>query len=78
MTATTDGRHVPGGVPNSKHCTNQAFDMWPAGMDRKNVFCAAKNCGAKFINDEGNHWHFETVPHKNGNVGSLPSDCECP
>lgn len=74
---TPDGRHVPGGVPNSKHCTNQAFDMWPAGMDRKKVFCAAKKCGAQFINDEGNHWHFETVPHKNGNVGSLPTDCEC-
>ena len=23
------------------------------------------------------HWHFETVPHHNGNVGSLPSGCEC-
>lgn len=74
---TPDGRHVPGGVPNSKHCTNQAFDMWPAGLDRMKVFCAAKACGAKFINNEGDHWHFETVPHKNGNVGSLPSECDC-
>lgn len=69
--------HKAGGVPNSKHCTNQAFDMWPAGMDMKKVFCAAKQCGAGFINDEGNHWHFETVRHRNGNVGSLPTDCEC-
>jgi len=74
---TPDGRHVPWGVPNSKHCTNQAFDMWPGGMDRMKVFCAAKGCGAKFINNEGDHWHFETVAHKNGNVGSLPSDCAC-
>ena len=74
---TPDGRHVPWSVPNSKHCTNQAFDMWPVGMDRMQVFCAAKACGAKFINNEGDHWHFETVAHKNGNVGSLPSECTC-
>ena len=74
---TPDGRHVPGGIPNSKHCTNQAVDIWPGGLDRMTVFCAAKACGAQFINNEGNHWHFETVPHHNGNVGSLPSGCEC-
>jgi len=40
---TPDGRHVPGGILNSRHCPkfNQAFDMRPAGMDKKKVFCAA-------------------------------------
>jgi hypothetical protein len=44
-----DGQHVPGGAPGSKHCTNQAFDMWASGMDKKKVFCSAKKCGAKNI-----------------------------
>ncbi len=74
---TPDGRHVPGGIPNSRHCTNQALDMRPAGMDRKKVFCAAAQCGAKFINDEGDHWHIQTTPGKHGG-GSLPTTtCEC-
>jgi RHS repeat-associated protein len=72
---TPDGRHVPGGVVGSKHCTNQALDISPAGMDRKKVFCAAGNCGAKFILDEGDHWHIQTTPGKGGSSGALPKSC---
>ena len=46
-------------------------------MDKKDVFCCAKNCGAKFILNEGDHWHFQTVSGKNGSCGELPSDSEC-
>lgn len=76
---TKDGRHIPGGPKNSKHCTDQAYDMWASGMDKKEVFCAALRCGAQCILDEGNHWHFQTVKCRNGYQGSLPKkeDCEC-
>jgi RHS repeat-associated protein len=75
---TPDGRHVPGGILNSRHCPkfNQAFDMRPAGMDKKKVFCAALKCGAKFIYDEGDHWHIQTTPGKHGGK-DLPTACEC-
>lgn len=74
---TPDGRHVPGGVLGSKHCTNQAFDMRPAGLDPKKVFCAAAKCGAKYIQDEGDHWHFQTTPGKHGGRGLVPKPCDC-
>jgi len=74
---TSDGRHVPGGAIGSRHCTNQAFDMWPTGMERKRVYCCAKKCGAKYIKDEINHWHFQTTRGINGSCGVLPSDKEC-
>jgi hypothetical protein len=31
---TPDGRHVPGGIQGSRHCTNQAVDIQPAGQDQ--------------------------------------------
>jgi RHS repeat-associated protein len=74
---TPDGRHVPGGIRNSRHCTNQALDIRPRGMDRKKVFCAVLKCGGKFINDEGDHWHVQTTRGRNGSRGSLPTACEC-
>jgi RHS repeat-associated protein len=74
---TPDGRHIPGGTVGSKHCTNQAIDLSPGGLDRKKTFCCAAQCGAKYINDEGNHWHFQTKPGKNGSPGLLPKPCDC-
>lgn len=74
---TPDGRHKPGGVVGSKHCTNQAIDIAPAGMDKKKLFCAAAGCGAKFIKDEGDHWHFQTTKGKNGSSGLIPKSCDC-
>ena len=74
---TPDGRHVPWGVVGSKHCTDQAIDIDPAGMDKNKVFCVAAGCGAKFIKNEGNHWHFQTTKGKNGSTGLLPKPCDC-
>ncbi|HRS88496.1 MAG TPA: RHS repeat-associated core domain-containing protein [Smithellaceae bacterium] len=74
---TDDGRHVPGGAPGSKHCTNQAFDMWAAGMDKTKVFCCALSCGAKYIKDEGMVWHFQTTPGLNNSSGALPRKEDC-
>jgi RHS repeat-associated protein len=74
---TPDGRHIPGGVLGSKHCTNQAIDIAPAGLDQKKVFCAAAQCGAKYIQDEGDHWHLQTTPGRHGGRGLLPPPCEC-
>jgi len=74
---TPDGRHVPGGAVGSKHCTNQAFDMWSAGKDRKKVFCCAKECGAMYIQDEGSVWHFQTVFGLNKSSDVLPNDDDC-
>jgi RHS repeat-associated protein len=69
---------------NSAHCTNQAFDMKPTGMDKKKVFCCALECNAKYAQDEGNHFHFDTLGgEKNAkgerSRGELPKkeDCEC-
>jgi RHS repeat-associated protein len=74
---TPDGRHVPGGVPNSKHCTNQALDIRPAGQDQHQVFCCALNCGAQYIQNEGDHWHIQLTPGQNGSSGLLPKPCDC-
>jgi len=46
-------------------------------MDQKKVFCAAAGCGAKFIINEGDHWHLQTTPGKNGSHGLLPKPCDC-
>jgi len=69
-----DGRHVPGGVANSRHCPkyNQAFDVRPNGKKTK-TFCCAYKCGATGRKDEGNHWHFQ----KGGAQSHPPNECEC-
>lgn len=72
---TPDGRHVPGGVPGSKHCTNQAIDIRPAGLDKKKVLCAAAQCGAQYAQDEADHWHVQVTPGRNGGRGLLPRSC---
>jgi RHS repeat-associated protein len=71
---TPDGRHVPGGVLNSRHCPkyNQAFDVVPNGQKTK-TFCCAFKCGADLGLDKRNHWHFQ----KGGNKGAPPDKCEC-
>ena len=76
---TPDGRHVVGGVKNSKHCTDQAFDMWfktPNGkcIDREKTFNCALECGAKFalIEQGGKVWHFQTVRGRGESSGDLP------
>jgi len=51
--------------------------MWASGMDKTKVFCAALNCGAKYIKDEGMVWHFQTTPGLNNSAGALPSDKDC-
>ena len=75
---TPDGRHVPGGVKGSKHCTNQAIDIRPAGQDQHSLFCAALNCGAQNIINEGDHYHVQTVHGPGGASGLLPKGCDCP
>jgi RHS repeat-associated protein len=72
---TPDGRHKPGSVVGSKHCTNQAIDISPAGMDQNKVLCAAGKCGAQYIQDEGDHLHIQTTPGKHGGHGLLPQNC---
>src|SRR5437870_2546683 len=74
---TPDGRHVPGGVIGSRHCTNQAVDIRPAGQDQHQVFCCALNCGAQYIQNEGDHWHIQLTPGRNGGHGLLPKECDC-
>ena len=75
---TSDGRHIPGGVPNSRHCTNQAIDVVPLDrVDRKNILCCAKKCRASFVLDHGGHLHIQTVPGAKGGSGALPCDQEC-
>ena len=74
---TADGRHVPGGAQGSRHCTNQALDIRPAGQDQNQVFCCAKDCGAQYIQDEGDHWHIQLTPGRNGGHGLLPKSCGC-
>jgi len=74
---TPDGRHVPGGVIGSRHCTNQAVDIRPAGQDQHQVFCCALNCGAQYIQNEGDHWHIQLTPGRNGGHGLLPKACDC-
>ena len=74
---TPDGRHVPGGVIGSRHCTNQAVDIRPAGQDQHQVFCCALNCGAQYIQNEGDHWHILLTPGRNGGHGLLPKACDC-
>jgi len=74
---TPDGRHTTWSVPNSKHCTNQAFDMHSAGQDRNKTFCCALKCEAHFIKDEGDRWHFQTPPGQGGATGLLPKPCDC-
>jgi RHS repeat-associated protein len=78
---TPDGRHVPGGVRGSRHCTNQAFDIRPTGIDRRMVMCCAARCGAGYAGDEGDHWHLQTVPGRNnssGLIGSADRTCCVP
>lgn len=76
---TPDGRHVPRGVPGSRHCTNQAFDIAPPRSSEKpKVLCCSLRCGAGFVGDEGNHLHIQTVPGQNSSDGLLTSarrDC---
>ena len=74
---TPDGRHVPGGVKGSRHCTNQAVDIRPAGQNQHDVFCCALNCGAQYIQNEGDHWHIQLTPGRNGGHGLLPKPCDC-
>jgi RHS repeat-associated protein len=74
---TPDGRHVPGGVKGSRHCTNQAVDIRPTGHDQHDVFCCALNCGAEYIQNEGDHWHIQLTPGRNGGHGLLPKPCDC-
>lgn len=74
---TPDGRHVPGGVKGSKHCTNQAIDIRPAGQDQHSLFCCALNCGAQNIINEGDHYHVQTVRGPGGYQGRLPKPCSC-
>jgi RHS repeat-associated protein len=74
---TPDGRHKIGGVKGSKHCTNQAIDIRPAGQDQHQVFCCALNCGAGYIQNEGDHWHIQLTPGRNGGSGLLPKPCDC-
>jgi hypothetical protein len=74
---TPDGRHVPGGVKGSKHCTNQALDIRPAGQNQHDVFCCALGCGAGFIANEGDHWHIQKPPGQNNSSGLLPKPCDC-
>ena len=75
----TGGSEKIGHSANSKHYTDQAFDMRPTGMVKKKVFCCALECGAGYINNEGNHWHFQTVSGIGNSTGNLPKkeDCEC-
>ena len=61
----------------SRHCTNQATDIAPTGMDQKKVFCAASNYGANYIKNENDHWHIQTTPGKKGSSGLLPKPCDC-
>ncbi len=70
---TPDGRHVPGGVRGSRHCTNQAFDVRKGGLDKTKTFCCAAKCGADGLIDEGTHWHFQ----KGGKKSGKPDACEC-
>jgi RHS repeat-associated protein len=71
------GSEKTGHEEGSKHYTDQAFDMWGEGHDKKKIFCAAKECGAQCIIDEGKVWHFQTVPCKNNSSMDLPRDCDC-
>jgi RHS repeat-associated protein len=74
------GSEKTGHAKNSKHYTNQAFDMYHGGHDRKKTFCCALKCNIKYIKDESataNHWHFQTVPRLNGSRGALPTTEEC-
>ena len=75
---TPDGRHKVGGVKGSKHCTNEAIDIRPAGQDQHSLFCAALNCGAQNIINEGDHYHVQTVRGPGGAQGLLPKPCSCP
>ena len=74
---TAEGTHVSGSAPGSKHCDNKAFDMWAPGMDQNKVFCCALKCKAKYIKDEGNVWHFQTVLGLEKSKGSLPDEEKC-
>jgi RHS repeat-associated protein len=71
---TPDGRHIPGGALNSRHCPkyNQAFDVVPNAQKLK-TFCCAFKCGADLGLTKSNHWHFQ----KGGNKGTPPETCEC-
>jgi hypothetical protein len=73
----TGGSEKTGHEPGSKHYTDQAFDMRSAGMNKNKVFCAALKCEAKYIKDEGNHWHFQTVEGLGGSRGKLPKKSDC-
>ncbi len=77
---TPDGRHQPGTVKGSRHCTNQAFDIpwyWIRTIDPKKLLCCAKDCGIGYAQDEGTHIHFQTTKGKNGRSGILPKDQDC-
>ncbi len=78
---TDDGRHVPGGVLGSRHCTEQAFDIlisWVQSHDTDRVFCCAKQSGIKYIEKDPYNYHFQTVPGKGNKGGLLPHNCGCP
>lgn len=78
---TVDNRHTLKSDRGSKHCTNQAFDISKSKIRRlgiKKVNCCAKQCGVKYILDEGTWYHYQTVPGLNKSSGSLPSNRECP
>lgn len=78
---TLQGFHTPTSkTPNSKHCTEQAFDLSPSsvrGPGEKRVLCCAITCGIKYAKYEPRpaHYHFQTV--KENTRGILPKEEEC-
>jgi RHS repeat-associated protein len=77
---TDDGRHQPGTIQGSRHCTDQAFDIyisWVQAHGTNKVLCCAKGCGVKYIQIETVHYHFQTVPGGGGGGGLVPPSGSC-
>jgi uncharacterized protein RhaS with RHS repeats len=68
------GSHQPGTTLNSSHCKNKAFDLPPSG-NNKSLLCCAKKCGVKYVEDEGNHLHFQMTGGGKKNI--LPNNSDC-
>jgi hypothetical protein len=61
----------------SWHATQNLHWMSRAGQDQHSLFCAAQNCGAQNIINEGDHYHMQTVRGPGGAQGMLPKPCSC-
>jgi hypothetical protein len=72
----TGGAEQKGHLPGSKHYSGEAVDIGfnsNPGIqgDSQLFFCCAGKCGFKYGQTEGNHYHIQVVPGKNGGSGEI-------